>query len=285
MGPAGPIGPQGPPGTGVVVPPPVPTRYEGNFALEVDGTLVRLTELRGCYERVIGGGLEDCHFTFQILAPTLLQWINAALSGDPDFRRNLSVYSYDTTSGAILGRLDVADAFIRDVSVSQFDAEMDNAVLGSITVIAVPAAVHAGTTGGSLGTILNTPTFRTPNFSLLIDGHAIDWAARISSVHASVPVLSPPGEKSVLGKPVIEDLAVQVVVIGTDFLDQWVDKARRGDAEPLDGEIQLLNLSLSSTLGRIRLFEMTPIAFPLFTQATNRRTILIHVDRIDFGKP
>jgi hypothetical protein len=30
---------------------------------------------------------------------------------------------------------------------------------------------------------------------------------------------------------------------------------------------------------------MTPIAFPLFTHEHNRRTVVVHVGAIDFGKP
>jgi hypothetical protein len=283
-GPTGPAGPQGPAGAGVAVVAPAPVRYDGNFALEIGGALVPLSELRGCYERVIGGALENCHLTFQGLEPKLLEWINTSLTGDPE-ARDFSIYSWDPVSREILGRLDVANAFIRDVSVSEFDAEEASSELGSITVIAVPEAVHAGAPGGTLGATTPSPLIRKPNFSLVIDGHGISWAARISSVHASLPLLSEPAEKLVLGPPVIEELAAQVSVAGTEFLDDWVEKVRRGDVGTLDGEIQLLNTSLSSAIGRVRLFEMTPIAFPLFTQGHNRRTIVIHVGRIDFGKP
>jgi hypothetical protein len=143
----------------------------------------------------------------RVLEPTLLEWINTALSDDSAFSRDFSTYSYDAISREILGSLTV-----------------ENAV-------------------------------RKPNFSLLIDGHGINLTSRISSVHASLPLLSAPGEKPVLGTPVIEDRSVQVGVAGTEFLDDCVEKARRGDVGPLNVEIQLLNTSLSSPIGRIRLLR------------------------------
>jgi hypothetical protein len=284
IGPAGPAGPPGQPGTTAAVAAPLPPKYSGSFALEIGNARVGLSEFRGCYEKVIGGQLEDCHLTFRVLAPVLLDWIDDALRGEPDFRRDFAVASYTAGSFDLISRLEVHDAFIRDIAVSDLDAGA-NGVFGTITLIVVPSQLQGVAASGPVGGFVNSPLFQTSDFALEIGNEDINLAARISRLRASFPVIQVAGGQAFPGAPEFDDLEVEVATAGTQFLDDWVDAVRQGANPQLDGEIRLLNASLSNTVGRIRLFELSPIAFPPFGTSANRRTILLDLERFEITGP
>ena len=289
QGPPGAMGPPGPPGAAIAVQAPIPPAYSGMFALEVRGDVVFLEEFRGCYEKVIGGQLEDCYLTFRVLAPELLDWIRDSLLGDADFRREAAVYALDSVTFDIVGSLNIQDGFIRDVAVSEFDAGGGDA--GTVTLVVVPGQLQAGSPSGSLGNVVNSPAFREFNFSIAIDGTPFNSASRVSSVRASFPLIQTAGGQYMPGAPVFDDLEVDVAAGGAGagpvltFLDGWVNVVRQGAVDPrLNGEILLRNAQ-DSVVGKIRLFELVPIAFPQFGATRNQRTILLDLGRFEITDP
>ena len=287
QGPPGAVGPPGPPGAAIGVQAPIPPAYSGMFALEVRGQVVFLTEFRGCYEKVIGGQLEDCYLTFPVLAPELLDWISDSLTGNGDFQRDMTVYSLDSVTFDLLSRLNIQDGFIRDIAVSEFDASGGD--LGTVTLVVVPGQLQAGSASGSLGSVVNSPTFREYTFSIAIDGTPLNSASRISSVRASFPLIQVGGGQYMPGAPVFDDLEVDVAAGGAGasvaFLDAWVNVVRQGALDPrLNGEILLRNAQ-NNLVARIQLFELVPIAFPQFSATRNQRTILLDLGRFEFTGP
>jgi len=281
-GDAGPAGPPGPPGTTVAVQSSIPPKYAGSFAIEVGAARVALTEFRGCYEKAIGGALEDCYLTFRVLAPDLLTWMQAAMTGAADYQRDVTVISYSNITFEAISRLDIQNGFIRDIAVSPFDAGGDE--VGTVTLIVVPGGLQAGSASGALGPISSTPTFRNFNFSLDIDGTAISSATRIGSVHAAFPPVHV-GAQVVPGQPQIDDLEVEVATAGAAYLDAWVDVVRKGAVDPrLNGEIQLRN-NAQTLVGKIRLFDASPIAFPQFGTGVNRRTMMLRLEGFEIAEP
>jgi len=63
-----------------------------------------------------------------------------------------------------------------------------------------------------------------------------------------------------------------------------VNQTRQGGDTRLDGSIILRNTQ-STPVKRIRLFDMTPIAFPQFGANAGRRTMVIDLGRFDFAAP
>ena len=284
-GPAGPMGPEGPAGTTVAVATPLPPKYSGNFVLEIGSIVVPLTEFRGCYEKVIGGALEDCYLTFRTLAPEILGWIDDMFDGDPDLFRDFTVHAYNSTTGALISSLQVHDAFIRDLAVSAFDAGAPSGTFGTVTLIVVAEQLQGGPASGPVGTLTTTPNYQTRLFSLEIGGTPLEHTSRISSVHVSWDVVELFGGSKQPGAPRFENLEVEVGSSDAADLDAWVNAVRNGDGDPRrNGEIQLRNATLDVT-GHIRLFDLVPIAFPQFGTAADRRTILLSLERVEIAGP
>ena len=281
-GPAGPVGPAGPPGTGVVAGVPLPPKYAGNFILEVDNARVGLTEFRGCYEKVLGGALEHCYFTFRVLAPAVLDWIEDHFQGDPDLRRDVTVYSLNDMF-EVASALQLRDAFIRDIEVSPFAATSNG--VGTLTLIVVPDAIETLPGGGSSAGSLSAPTFRDFNFSLQVGTEALTDTMRIGRVHVSFPVVPFGSGQYLPGSPVFDDLEVETGPDDAAYLDAWADVVRQGGGDPRrDGEIVLRN-SAGNPVGRIQLFELVPIAFPAFGTTANSRTLLLDLGRFEITVP
>jgi len=282
-GATGPEGPPGQPGTTVAVQAALPPKYGGSFALEVRGERVLLTEFRGCFEKVLGGALEDCYLTFRVLAPQLRQWMSDDLMGESDFRRNFTVYELVSQTLEVTGALEVQDAFIRDIAVSPFDSNGND--VGTVTLIVVPGQLSGNSANsGPLSGVLPSPTFREFNFSLDFDGTQIAQAVTISSVHASFPVNHLNGQAFPLA-PQFDDVEVSVGSMNYAYLETWADQVRQGGVDPRrDGEIRLRGNS-TATVARIRLYELIPLAFPQFGSFTNRRTILLDVGRFEITGP
>jgi len=281
-GPSGPAGPPGPPGTGVVAGPTLPPKYAGNFVLEIGNTLVGLTEFRGCYEKVLGGALEHCYLTFRVLAPALLEWIDDHILGTGDFQRDVTVYSLDSMF-EVASALQIRHAFIRDFEVSPFDAVSNG--FGTLTLIVVPEEIQAQGAGGPLAGSLNTPTFRNFNFSLQVDTEGLSHTARISRLHVAFPVIAVAGGHFMPGAPVFDDLEVETGVADAVYLDAWANVVRQGGVDPRrDGEIVLRNTA-GNPIGRVRLFELVPVAFPAFGTTANTRTLLLSLERFVIAVP
>ena len=274
-GPAGPAGPVGPAGTGVVAGPTLPPKYAGNFVLEIGTTRVGLTEFRGCYEKVLGGELEHCYFTLRVLAPALFEWIDDHFQGDPDLRRDLTVYALDERL-ELASALEIRQAFIRDIEVSPFVATANG--VGTLTLIVVPEEINALPGGGSLATSLTSPIFHDFNFSLQVGTEALSDTMQIGRVHVSFPVV-PFGDGSLYqpGAPVFDDLQVETGPGDAAYLEAWANLVRQGGGDPRrDGEITLRN-SVGAPVGKIRLFELVPVSFTPFGAVANARTLLLDV--------
>jgi len=244
---------------------------------------VHLREFRGCYEKTIGGELEDCHLTFSALAPELLDWIADTLQGI-DVRRNITVHAL-TQAGMSVSRLQIQNAFVRDITVSELSA--DGQQDGTITLIVVPGTIQSASGGGSLPGAVTGPRFRESGFSLRIGSDDISLAARISSVRARLAKLvttGPSGVEYYPGAPVFDDLQVEVMSNGAGALDTWVDSVRSGANPFRAGEIVLRDSSLAA-VARVPLFDLAPIAFPQFGTTTDRRTILLDVGRFEITPP
>src|SRR5262249_8297496 len=148
-------GPQGPQGQGP--PPPPPPAYLGTFVLRIGGSSpYSLVSFAGCSDKVIGVEYEDCHFTIGVVAPGLLQWLSDPVPAAGALR-DLTVARIDQF-GNEASVTAIGQAFLREFSISDFDAA-DNS-RGSFSIVAVPAAIQLSAGSGSrvLG-IRTTPTF------------------------------------------------------------------------------------------------------------------------------
>ena len=205
---------------------------------------------------------------------------------DGSVRRDFAVVSYTPGNFSLISRLEVHGAFIRDVSVSAFDAASQ--AVGSITLILVPSSIEAGSGGGAINTV-NSPLFRENLFSFEVAGQPLQHVAAVSSLHVSFGKIAdmPMGNyrQYLPGQPVFDSLQLEVASGSTSatYLQTWVSSVAGGNPRR-DGAITLLNQA-SSPFGHISLFEMIPITFHPFSTSPNRRTLFLEVGRFEVSVP
>ena len=277
-------GPAGPAGPVAVATTPPPTPYDMTtaiFYLSIGANLpIALSEVAGCFDKIIGVEYEDCYFSTRVLAPEVFAWLDDMATGNKLRSLTLSRVNFNYQ---LTAQLAIADAFIRDFTVSDPDAV--GKVPGTLRLVVVPRLIQVIAPGGSLGSTRTTPRFSSANFLVNIVGINGNFISAVRGLHASWPkVLQPAiGSRRVFmpGNPAFDDILVEVATGGTTAadLDSWVNQVAIGTGTPRDGEIELLSLNLSS-LGSVQLFDLLPISFPPFPAlSTARRTITLNLGR------
>jgi hypothetical protein len=284
QGDQGPQGPAGPPGLAAVAPAPLPPKYVGNFVLEIGGSRVALSEFRGCFEKVLGVEFEDCHLTTLVLAPELGQWLHDQLQ-DPSTRRSLVVYQRDFST-LILSRLEIADAFIRDFTVSPLDA--GDSAFGTVTLVVVPRDLHVSDPGTHVTGLDTSPRFRSGSFSLAVDGTPLSQAISVNGLHAAFPKLPDIPIASHLrfqpGTPIFDNLEVAASATGSTngYLQAWVSSVATGTSGPRNGEIALRD-QFGDVVAHIDLVGLLPLYFPTFPTSETGRTLFLSQESFALG--
>jgi len=277
-------GPAGPAGPVAVATTPPPTPYDMNsasFYLSIGANPpIPLSEVAGCFDKIIGVEYEDCYFSTRVLAPDVFAWLDDMATGN-NLLRSLTLSRVNINS-QVTAQLAIADAFIRDFTVSDPDAGTN--FPGTLRLVVVPRLIQVSPLG-SLGSTRTTPTFRSYAFRVNIVGINGNSISAVRRLHASWPkVLQPAiGSRRVFmpGPPAFDDILVEMSASGTTAadLDSWVNQVAIGTGTPRDGVIELLSLNLSTVVGSVQLFDLLPISFPPFPLSTTRRTITLNLGR------
>jgi|GEM_PF-1554691 len=284
QGPAGPAGPPG--GAAVAAPSPAPPPYVGTFFLAINGEgRFALTAFAGCFDKIIGVEYEDCYFTARGLPEDLLQWLAETLR-DGGQRATLSVLHLDASLQPV-AQLEIEDAFLRELSLSDFDAtDATDTAFSTVSFVAVPGRLRMGT--ASFPTFVPQPTsFRRNLFQVEIAG--VD-GSRIAEIEgprvtwAKVPVVVGVGGRHefLQGPPAFADIQLSVSTSRGNTvadLESWIDEGAQGAGgiEPRDGRIDMLSLNRATVIGRVSLTGLVPSVFPTFPTATDRRSLTLHV--------
>ena len=286
QGPPGPAGTGGPVQTG-------PTPYnlpEGeDFFLRIGSELpIRLTEVAGCFDKILGVEYEDCHFTTSTLSDEVFAWLDEMTQGQNTMFRDLTLYRTNF-SRTVLTALNIQDAFIRDFSISDLRAT-DNST-GTIKFIVVPLQIAPDS--NSIGTHLtvgsSSKAFLKRNFRVDVSTIQSSGFFSVRGLHVSFPkLLVPPSggnsrREFLPGQPAYDDIELGVGTGGTTLedLDQWFSQFTNpnGNPQPLGADIELLNTTLATVLATVQLFDLTPVVFLPFPGADGVRTITLHLSR------
>lgn len=274
--PRGPCRPGGRRGPGAA-----PAPYSGTFLLSISGqNPILLTEVAGCFDKVIGVEYEDCYLTTPVLSQQVFTWFENSVDGSNPLR-NLTLYRFDATF-QLVGQLDIQDGFMRELTVSDFDASQK--ALGTFRLVVVPRRLVARTPG-TTGAATSSPTFLTAIFSFTLNGVDGSRVSSIRGLRASWPKvpLPPNGTRHEFlpGQPAFDEIQVEMSTTGATAadLDQWVNQFVQGTGTAKDGEVEARNATLTTVIARVGLFNMSPRFFPPFPSATNRRTITLHLER------
>ena len=278
----GPAGPAGPVAVATTPPPTPDDMNSASFYLSIGANPpIPLSEVAGCFDKIIGVEYEDCYFSTRVLAPEVFAWLDDMATGN-NLLRSLTLSRVDS-SFQVTAQLAIADAFIRDFTVSDSDAVTN--IHGTLRLVVVPRLIQVSPLG-SLGSTRTTPTFRSYAFRVNIVGINGNSISAVRRLHASSPkVLQPAiGSRRVFmpGNPAFDDILVEMSASGTTAadLDSWVNQVAIGTGTPRDGVIELLNTSLSTVVGSVQLFDLLPISFPPFPAlSTARRTITLNLGR------
>jgi hypothetical protein len=290
-GATGPQGPAGPAGTVLapVAPPPPYNAGGGDFYLEIEGLgSIPLSSFAGCYDKVLALEYEDCHFSTGLLAPPLTDWLNDTATGvNPT--RSLSVFHVDQAL-QVVSRLDIGNAFLRELTVSDLDAAVSGP--GTLSFVVVPGSLHVETAnpGAPSGTAGGNPFFRSL-FSLTLDGLGYPGVVAVRGLRLSVPKLlqqATPRRQFAPGQPQFEDVVVEVGPFGSTLqsLQAWVDAVAAGNTTPVSGQIDLLDQQPQTVLGTVLLEGLVPVAFPPYaTGPSGRRTLILDLGQFVFPGP
>jgi hypothetical protein len=291
IGPKGDKGDQGPPGPpgprGPAAPPPPPAAYTGTFLLRIEGSpLYPLASFAGCFDKIIGGEYEDCYFTTTVLSAELMRWLNDTVAGAGAFH-DLTVLQVDDL-GNELSETAIGHAFLRDLSISDFDAtDMSQ---GSFSFVVVPAAIQVSNGNGLRASGISTgPTFLRANFRADLDGVDGSHIAAVRGIHMSAAaVMAAPqvGTRHQFqpGVPQFDDVRIGAVsgALTISDLESWVDDVAQGGGNLLrNGQIEILNPSLSQ-IAAVDFFGLLPLAFPPYPTSPTGRAITLDVEYFRF---
>lgn len=288
-GPAGPQGPAGAPGpAGGAAPTPPPPAYSTNFLLSIDREPAVPVTVAGCFDKIIGVEYEDCYFTINAIPPGLAAWFNGQASGDPNVRRTLTLYELDNRL-TVIGALEIRDVFLRELSISDFDAT--DTGFGQVSFVVVPEQLVAISPAPSPGAGQGL-AFRRSNFQMVITHvdpagtviTGVDPAgiASVSGLRVSWPKVlletqTPPRHAYGYGRPVFNDIQIKALMNGGTIsdLDTWGNQVLQGTAAPREGDLQLLDGNLV-TVGHILFHDLLPATFSLIP--AQQRLINLHVE-------
>jgi hypothetical protein len=285
-GDTGGTGPQGPPGpAGVGEPPAPPQPYGGTFFLELGsgGGAVPLASLAGCFDKILGVEYEDCHFQINGLWQGVMQWLNDTLQGDNLFRDLTVVQVGSPFDPREISRTLVGHAFLRDLRVSDLDA--NDRERGSLSFIVVPATLHTVDGDGSVVTGRVDSLFIGGQFRVSLQGVDGSRFTAVRGIHMTAPkVLTQGGgtrHQFSPGAPQFDELRLEMVSPShtADDLDHWVSDFARGIGDLRDGQVQLLEPDFQTVIATVEFFQLSPAAFSPFTTPLNRRTIMLDVAR------
>jgi hypothetical protein len=250
-----------------------------------------LEAFAGCFDKIIGVEYEDCYFTIhQLPGDDLRQWFNQSLDNTSPSapRRNLKVIQ-TALNGDVIAAIDVHDAFLRELTVSDFVGSEHSG--GSISFVVVPDAI-TNSSGGSSGIGAQAKTFLKSSFRMEITNVNGNRVGSIDGIRAfwSKDALNfggggggrrhfQPGQAS------FDDLEVAVGTSGGSTaadLDDWVAEMATSTNVERNGTLHILESSLQQDLGRIDFVHLVPVYFPAFFTGANQRTIILHVGGFEF---
>ncbi|MBL8139069.1 MAG: phage tail protein [Acidobacteria bacterium] len=282
-GATGPQGPAGPPGPAAGVPPPAPPApYTGTFVLEING-LARfpLSAFGGCFDRVLGQEYEDCYFATRVIDDSLTAWLRDTVRGVNPLR-NLTVFQLDL-AGTILSQTDIEDGFLRDFSVSAFDAGSN--ALGVLSFVVVPDVVRTQAGGGSLSGGGLQKAFVANRFQIRlsqVDGNGFAGVSGLRMLVAKDPAAPTGGARRTFVPGAIQfgEVVFEAVPgLTASDLDTWVTAVALGTETTRDGSIGILNATLSQEVAVIELTGVLPTSFPAFPMSGNRRRLTAQITR------
>jgi hypothetical protein len=305
-GATGPAGPQGPPGTPAPLPPsPPPAAYGAgdlvDFVLRISSPLTSssdlldLTSFAGCFDKVLGVLYEDCFFTVNGFSPQLTEWIQETLDPrlGPPFR-NLTIYEVQESTMKTLAILEVKDAFLRDIRVSDALASGlgSPSPPGSVSFIAVPTQLTMQPPGAIGPTAPPLTLFHTGDFTVSIDNIDGRGIAAFRGLHVSVPVLQivpQPGDPRMKFRPgsalQFDDISLEVdtTTFGTSAtvtdLQNWVDRVASGSVDQRNGKLVYPAGGADLTLD---LLTLNPLQFLAFVNQSFRRVIQLSMGSFDW---
>jgi hypothetical protein len=262
---------------------PAPFPYQGTFFLDVEGAgSIPLASFAGCYDRILGMEYEDCYFTIGRLANSVTRWLDDSVSGT-DPHRDVAVIQVDQFTGQILSRTDIGSAFLRDFTVSDFDAS-DNTV-GFLSFVVVPGSLQMQAAPGGAANPVVAPTLRRNLFGLSLDGANHPGVFAVRGLHVSFAKLLVAGtgrRQFHPGQPQFDDLLVEVGQQDVQTHEQWVSDVAAGNLILRTGEIALID-QVGHVVGAVGLTDLLPLAFPpYFTASGGRRTLVLDLARFQF---
>lgn len=296
-GDAGPQGPAGPPGPSVAAPTIPPPPYEGAFYASINGQIFQLAGFAGCFDKVIGVEYEDCYFGVDGLPSSeVLAWLDDLSQGNNPLR-DITVYKLSgrwgdsRTPPETLARLEIGGAFIREFSILDFDAA--SSALSTVSFVVVPRQIQAQTPEPISFFDTPRPTLQS-NFRVNITNVDGSRVAAVRGLRVSSPKVPVAGagvrHEFSPGQPIFDDITLEASSNGGTTiadLEAWTNEVASGvAAAKRDGEIELLNSSLTTVVGRVHLFDLIPRSLPLFgTGASSRRSITLQVGRFALTTP
>ena len=295
-GDAGPQGLVGPPGSSAVAPTTPPPPYGGIFYASINSQLFPLTAFAGCFDKIIGVEYEDCYFTMRVLPSSeVLAWLDDLLQGNNPFR-DMTVHKLSAL-GTPIARLEIGDAFIRELSILDFDAA--GSAITTISFVVVPRLIQSQPPA-PVGLIPVQPAragVLQRNFQVDITNVDGSRVAAVRGLRVSLPKI-PVASSGVRhefspGQLLFDDIKLEAGTSGgttSADLEAWVnDVASSGVAAKRDGEIEILNAALTTVVGRVHLFDLVPRNFPLFgtegDELVSRRLITLQVGRFRLTGP
>lgn len=256
-GPQGPVGPQGPAGEAPKDPPPA---YSPTFALNINGETTAVSRLAGCREPVLGGELEDCVVRIsQVPAGQLATWISDTRKGGTFALRDVAIQGL-TTNLDVSAQLDLDDAFLSRVEVSELEATTRTA--GFIELTITPEALKLSSPGGKV-TLPANKAWLVSNFRMSPDGVAGGQFVRATGLGFTVgktPAVVDGLPRFTPGAMTQLPAVLEFGPAGATATDMraWVESVRTKGSDRRDVAVELLNAAFTDTLWTWTLGEAQP---------------------------
>jgi hypothetical protein len=271
-------GPQGPPGPAYVPPAPPPAPYVGTYYLIIDNAqAIPLSSFSGCYDEILGVEYEDCFFEIRYFSSHVVQWLNDAVSGGNNLR-TLYVSHIDQV-GKELGRIEVGNAFLRELSFADFDAAANTT--GAINMIVVPSTLRGVPTATLPPQPGSGDRFYSFSFGLTVSG--VD-STRISAVRGirvtvdKVPVDSSASRRQFApGAVRFDPIRVEATDSGLTDFQAWVNQVAGGTPSFRTGGLTAYDTSRKIAVGEILFVDLLPVSIEPFPTSGTRRGVTLSV--------
>jgi len=181
-------------------------------------------------------------------------------------------------------QFELHDAFITSATI---DVDAGSSAAGTVDLVVAANGFHKVSPTDAPSCDCSSGSFLTGNFSLEVGGSVRQGVAVVTGVGFTVPRLGTTTYGP--GTPAFNAVAVGVssttspsVTATRTYLQNWSDSVAGGAVDKRDGELNLLNASLSQPVAQLDLANLEPVFpfTPMFVDG--RQTLTLRPDHITF---